>query len=421
MALMDCKCRMWTKKHLPKTHNGLVGNPGARSRIVEFLRTWPKTPKRALLVYGPTGIGKTASIHLIAAELGLELVELNASDFLSKSEIESVLGQASMQASLFGGGKVIVVDEVDCVSGTVDRGGIAALTEVIRKSRHPVILTANGLWENKNIRPLHSCCELVEFRKPDARGIAAFLSDICKKEGVAAGPGVVETIASRCGRDVRAALHDLRSVSEGRRGSLAIGDLGVLGNRDSEKNIFDTLQIIFKTNSCDIARQATWSSDKPYDELLRWIEANITTEYGSSVEETASAYEALSRSDVFQGRIMRRQNWGLLSYSNDMMSCGVALSKKGKRPGYTRYCPPAWAHRLSAAAKALASKIGAHCHVSARSALREYGFLLSELSSNDVLDEKLIGGLGLEEEEAEVIGGKKKRSRRKRDDKAEAS
>ncbi len=411
---------MWTKKHLPKTHGGLVGNPGARARIVEFLQTWPKVPKRALLVYGPTGVGKTASIHMIANELGLELVELNASDFLSKSEIESVLGQASTQASLFGGGKVIVVDEVDCMSGMVDRGGVAALTEVIRKSKHPVILTANGLWENKNIRPLHSCCEMVEFRKPDSRGIAAFLSDICKKEGVDAGPGVVETIASRCGKDVRAALHDLRSVSEGRK-SLAIGDLGVLGNRDSEKNIFDTLQIIFKTGNCDIARQATWSSDKPYDELMRWVEANITTEYGSSVEETASAYEALSRSDVFQGRIMRRQNWGLLSYSNDMMACGVALSKKEKRSGYTRYCPPAWGHRLSAAAKSLAAKIGTHCHISAKSALQEYGFVLSELSKNGVLDDKMIAGLGLEEEEVEVIGGKKRRGRRKQDDKAEAA
>lgn len=412
---------MWTKKHLPKTHGGLVGNVSARARIVEFLRTWPATPKRALLVYGPTGVGKTASIHLITAELGLELVELNASDFLSKSEIESVLGQASTQGSLFGVGKVIVVDEVDCVSGVVDRGGIAALTEVIRKSRHPVILTANGLWENKNIRPLHSCCELLEFRKPDSKGIANFLSEICRKEGLTAGPGVVETIASRCGKDVRAALHDLRSVSEGRK-SLAIGDLGVLGNRDLEKNIFDTLQIIFKTNSCDIARQATWSSDKPYDELLRWVEANITTEYGSSVEETAAAYEALSRSDVFQGRIMRRQNWGLLSYSNDMMACGVALAKRAKRPGYVRYCPPAWGHRLSAAAKSLAAKIGVHCHASANLAFKEYGFLLSELSNNGVLDEKLIGGLGLEEEEVEVIGGKKKnKNKRKLYDKAEAS
>lgn len=411
---------MWTKKHLPKTHGGLVGNGSARARIVEFLRAWPNVPKRALLVYGPTGVGKTASIHLITAELGLELVELNASDFLSKSEIEAVLGQASTQASLFGGGKVIVVDEVDCMSGMVDRGGVAALTEVIRKSRHPVILTANGLWENKNIRPLHSCCELLEFRKPDLKGIADFLSDICKKEGVAAGPGVVETIASRCGKDVRAALHDLRSVSEGRK-SLAIGDLGVLGNRDSEKNIFDTLQIIFKTGNCEIARQAVWSSDKPYDELLRWIEANITTEYGQSIEEVAVAYEAVSRSDVFQGRIMRRQNWGLLSYANDMMSCGVALSKKGKRPGYTRYCPPAWGHRLSAAAKSLAAKIGGHCHVSARSALQEYGFLLSELADNGVLDEKLVGAIGLEEEEVEAMGGKKKNKKRKLDDKAEAA
>jgi DNA polymerase III delta prime subunit len=44
--------------------------------------------KRALLLSGPPGIGKTTASHVVAHEAGYEVVELNASDVRSKKSLE---------------------------------------------------------------------------------------------------------------------------------------------------------------------------------------------------------------------------------------------------------------------------------------------------------------------------------------------
>ena len=55
----------------------IVGQAKAISTILQFLQHFK--PGKALLLYGPPGVGKTATVHAIAREYGLELVELDSS------------------------------------------------------------------------------------------------------------------------------------------------------------------------------------------------------------------------------------------------------------------------------------------------------------------------------------------------------
>ena len=97
--------QIWTKKHIPSSSSSVFQeNFGSiRSYVQHF-----KKGSKAVLIHGPTGIGKTVSIHILASELNYEIIELNASDFRDEASILSVIGNASQQMSLFSKGKIII-------------------------------------------------------------------------------------------------------------------------------------------------------------------------------------------------------------------------------------------------------------------------------------------------------------------------
>lgn len=81
------------------------------------------------------------------------------------------------------------------------------------------------------------------------------------------------------------------------------------------------------------------SVDKEPDEIFWWIEQNIINEY-EKPEEIAKAYEILSKADIFRGRIRKTQEWGLLKYMIDLMTAGVALSKKEMYRKFSKFSYP---------------------------------------------------------------------------------
>ena len=80
----------------------------------------------------------------MARELGMDVVEYNASDTRSKKSITQVVNSAagcfSVTHMLKSGNKskqqkVVVMDEVDGMAGNEDRGGIAELIQVFNLSK----------------------------------------------------------------------------------------------------------------------------------------------------------------------------------------------------------------------------------------------------------------------------------------------
>src|SRR3990167_8748089 len=156
----------WTRKHQPKSFGEVVGQSEAAEALIKFVRDFDakKSKKKAALLYGPVGCGKTSSVYAVAAELGLEVLETNASDFRNADGINSVAGAASRQMSLFSKGKVILIDEIDGLAGREDRGGVGAVQDVIEQSAFPIVMTANDP-SDKKFSPLRKASVMVEFRQ----------------------------------------------------------------------------------------------------------------------------------------------------------------------------------------------------------------------------------------------------------------
>lgn len=123
----------------PSRLDDMVGNPRARAELRQWAGRWEgETPpaRRAAVLSGPPGVGKTTAALAVAADHGWSVVEMNASDARNESAIEQVAGRASITHTLLGAGRdakaLILLDEADCLTGR--------LTETPRPAPEPVPL-----------------------------------------------------------------------------------------------------------------------------------------------------------------------------------------------------------------------------------------------------------------------------------------
>jgi replication factor C large subunit len=402
---------LWCDKHRPKTLEQFAGN----SEVVEEVKKWAFDWERGkngkpILLHGPPGVGKSTLAYVLASSMGWPVVEMNASDLRDEESVRRVVGEASTSSNLFGGRKLILIDEVDGLQKS-DKGGSKAILEIVREAGQPVMLTANDIWK-PSLATLRGACTNLAMRRVNSRTIASLLKKIAEKEGVKVGEEVIARIASNSSGDLRSAINDLQAVGEGGAGSP-----DVIGERDREKGMFDLVRVVLKANEYEKAREAVWNVDDR-DMFLRWVEENIPLEY-EKAGDIARAYDSLSRADVFDGRIIRRQHWGFMKYSNDLATAGVALAKEEPYHKFVKYQFPKIISMLGSSRGErsmkmnIGLKIGRMCHVSSKDAVSFFLPLLKIICKDEKNAERVQAYFGFEEEEMEYIAGKVKTRRKK--------
>lgn len=357
-----------TQKYRPKNLSEVQGHDKAAQQALAYVRDYKRQRKKGMLLHGPPGVGKTSLAYAVAGELGLEVVEVNASDVRNADAIKTIVGAAMQQQSLFSTGKIILFDEVDGLSGTKDRGGIAALTDLMKTSAHPVLLTANDPWDKK-FATLRKYVELVELGSLPYPSVNAVLRRVAEAEGIAYEEQALKTLARRAGGDLRGALTDLQTAGQDKL--IDAADLDNLGERRKAETMHTALQRILKGRDPALARQAVDSVDENLDDVFLWVEENIPREY-TKAEDLACAFDHLSRADVHRGRIRRWQHWRFLVYVIDEMCAGVALAKKERYPGFVKYqrtqrLLKIWrANQANAKRNAIAKKVADKTHTSTK-------------------------------------------------------
>jgi len=357
-----------SEKYRAKYYTQILGQDKAIQDIKVFLKLFPK--KKALILHGPAGTGKTSLALAAAKENDLEVLELNSSDLRNRKKLEAILQPAAKQQSLFKKSKIILMDEVDGVTGT-DIGGIQELVRVIAMSNFPIIMTCNDVWQSK-LSPIRQKSKLVEMRKLDLGTIIALLLKISNSEGLNKEPHFLKQIAIKSQGDVRAAINDLESYSQSPESLVDPTEL-----RDSQDSIFNILRRLFKERD-DFLRLFD-SSNLSLDEILLWIEENIPKEYKD--EALVKAYHALGNADVFRGRIYKNQSWRFLLYQNIFQSAGISYAKDNPLDGFTKYERPKrilkiWLNNQKIAKKKTISKKYARLvHCSTKRIMRDFPIL----------------------------------------------
>jgi replication factor C large subunit len=316
----------WVIKYRPKHLNEVVNQEEVKQKLTAWLKAWEegKVEKKAILLHGPAGCGKTSLVEALAKTYKYQLFEMNASDSRRKADIERIAKLASQTSGLMGR-KIILLDEVDGLDPRADEGGVEALLEVIKNTRNPIIMTANNPYR-EHLRPLREIAEVIQMKKLSERDIITVLDKICRAENLTCDPVALREIAKRSEGDMRSAINDLEAAAALNKKVTIDTVKAVATYRNRVYAPWEALQKLFNATYIFQAREATTSTDLSHDEFITWINEHIPTYY-ETPEEVWRAYEALSRADVYLGRIVKSQNWDLLSYALEMMGPGVAFAR----------------------------------------------------------------------------------------------
>lgn len=288
----------WTSKYAPKNIREI---PQDISSIMRWLG------KKPIMLYGPPGTGKTATAYIIGKLLGYEVIEMSASELRNAEMIEKKLGSAAAQNSLLSKGKILLIDDVDALSSSKDKGAIKALLGIFKR-RIPTILTANNPW-NKRLAHLRRECTLIRFSKIKPERIVSILRTISNSEGLNIGDSLLRQIAINSEGDIRAAINDLQARS--------------FEIRDKSLDIFTAIKNIFCGNN---PLYAIDSCEEDIKTIMLWLDENVPFVLRSA-KKRAEAYEWLSLADLFIGKIIRRQHWRFLVYAKVLAALGISSVK----------------------------------------------------------------------------------------------
>ena len=172
----------WTEKYTPEKTSEVLGQNKAVEKFLNWFRVW-KPGGKAALFHGSAGVGKTCLVEALGKEKNLEIIEMNASNYRTASQIKEVMGQSMKQMSLFKKGKIFLIDEIDGIAGREDRGGTRELIKIIKESHYPIVLTANNPY-NRKLRSLRSYCLLIPFTKVYYWALINRLNLICQQEEI---------------------------------------------------------------------------------------------------------------------------------------------------------------------------------------------------------------------------------------------
>ncbi len=382
----------FVEKYRPRSTKEIIGQEIAIQEVLNFLKNFPK--KKGIILHGPPGTGKTTIVHAIAKELNLDIFELNSSDLRNRIKLEEVLKPASLQHSLFKSGKLILMDEVDGVTGK-DIGGVPELIRILEKTAHPIIMTGNDIWDSK-FSDLRQKCKLIELKPLSAENIVNVLHNVLEKEDVQENPHFLRQIAIKSQGDLRAALNDLHTYVLSDH-----SNINFLEERHKDDNIFNILKKLFqeRTDNLNLFDNTQMS----LDEVLLWIEENLPREYKGKA--LAKAYLALAHADIFRGRIYRQQFWRFLVYQNIFQSAGISYAKDKPKAGFTKYERPTrilkiWLNnQKTAKKKTISQKYARYVHCSTKRAMRDFPLIKNIILSNPITTKNL----NLTDEEIDFI------------------
>ncbi|KAJ1771860.1 DNA replication factor C complex subunit Rfc1, partial [Coemansia sp. RSA 1824] len=374
--------QLWTEKYKPTKLRDLCGHKEPAKKIMQWLSWWAAgdiPEKRAVLISGPPGIGKTTTAHMVAKLAGFDVLELNASETRSKSTLQNMLSSAIgnrsvlefdrakvkhaedafeneqdkdvLQSVTRSGGKrlLVIMDEVDGMSGG-DRGGSTELIQLIKRSRVPIICICNDRQETK-MRSLANHCEDMRFRRPTEAQMRARLSTIAFRENMKIHPNAIGQMVQSTHNDIRQIINLMSSYALSKP-SMSYMEAKAFTTINKKETSISTFDAIHKYLSVSENTAMTFNEklDLYYTDFAimpLFVQENYidtmpsgATNVTQTLEQLSAAADMIAEADVVETRLRGSQQWGLMPLHGALSCVGPAFHARGRRNLMLRF--PGW-------------------------------------------------------------------------------
>ena len=407
----------WAETYRPKNFEHIIGNEEIRLNILKWLVKWLPGTKPLLLI-GPPGVGKTTIVKILSSLLNYDLIELNASDTRSGTQLEKLINPLYNNTSIFGKKILMFFDEVDGIYGREDSGGLEILINIVKGANFPIIFVANS--NNIRLKNLSKLCKIFKFQHIPANLLMMFLNYVLFKQGYSLTTEDKKWVVEKSNGDVRTMLNLVQSKCTG---------YDKFVHETFKVDISEGLNEFFHSKQKGDAKKILLTLDGKYpdpryglssEERRKDIVNSLFTSIVSSnldIDDLSLLLDRLSQIDLHVARINENRNWNLLRYMNNVIIQLLYENIQNKMISYNQYgiSWPVMGQVFSRGVplRSLISKLSLSFHVSTSTfGMIFFPYILQIIHESKIDIHDLVSNLMLDEKFVEIIQKEILRSKR---------